>query len=381
LVHLLLLLLNMVGVNQPQKANKNKKKNTGSTKPVSRSMRKQNNSNNVNSKKGAVAIPAFLSSVANPWRYPSAHVPDQATSNSGLCTSTAFYETSFSNANATTSTTHCFGFCLPPYPYYTQFSQTTAANITDVDTAGTNYWLPASNSVQASPLLVPNGAAVLGTTTPEYQRSKIRCTGISLSVTYEGTELQRAGKYIAALVPATGAGTTHITTGTVISLLGACIGQNVNDYAPAIVNVKNQASAYTECRISDTPFVCRWLPNGSPSYQLAAGPTPENYTVGAGAPALSPTVWNSPAGAAGLQAGQNVLVFLVVGDTTPTAVVNSNPYNISIKWNWEVIPDSTTSVAYTLRESPSSGMLLDKCLNAMQGMTVGIIPGNGSARV
>lgn len=341
-------------------------KKQGSRKNPSRSQKKRNN----------ILLPAFLGSVSNPWKFSPGHVPDQSTAASGCVTSTLYLNQSFSDSTAT-ATTHHFGFMLPPFPYFSYFASTGGvANLSDLTANGTQ-WLGLSGTPTSSPPAVPNLASITGQSLDFVQRSRMRSTGISVSVVYEGTELQRSGKYFAGLIPMSGVGTIVGTTGTQISLLGAAGGTTTTDSSPAFGNIRNQCVKSTEQRIGDGPFICRWLPSGSPSYQLAASGTPEAFTTTAGVPPTA-SCWNVAKGGPGVEGGQNALIFCVIGDQTSAASATSNPYTINIRWTWEVIPDNPQSVPYPLTPSPCDGKSLDACLNAFQGLTVGIMQGNGT---
>jgi len=357
--------------------------NKGSKKPTSRRQRKTNNQSRARvSPRGGVRIPALVGSLSNPWQYAPAHIPDQQTSNSGLVTSSLYLAQSFPDSTTgSSSSVHNFGFILPPYPWYTYFSGTNGVpNLTDLNPTGTLYNNP-SGTYAALPSAVPNIASILGQTTTLVQRSKIRCVGMSISAVYEGTELQRSGKYFAGLIPVTGTGTIVGGTGTVISLLGAAAGINGTDSSPAFQNIRNQCDRFTEQRIGDGPFVCRWLPSSVPTYQEAESNAPEVYQTSAGVGAGTASAWFQPPGAAGSQAGQNALFFAIVGDQTAAAGANSNPYTINIRWLWEVIPDQAVSVAYPIEPSPADAKLMDSCINMMSKLTVGMVQGNGKASV
>jgi hypothetical protein len=325
--------------------------------------------------------PAWCLSVADPWNAGPAHIPDSATTSSGLCHSTIFFRggaTQFS----TTSTSHSFGFFLPPIPYFTFLSSyNTSSDVTDIANAGTAYWNWSTGASISAPFAVPNINSILGTTNPGTMRSRIRCVGLSIQAIYEGTELQRAGKFIAALVPVTGQGQCIGTTGTVLSGIAAALGGTAGAVDFSIETIKQNAVKYTEQRITSAPFVARWLPAGAPTYQALAS-TPELYTTTAGVQPIvgAETFWSQPNGGPGLQAGQNALIFMVAGDTTSSTSLISNPYTFNIRWNWEVIPDEQYTVAYNLGKSVSNSVLLDSCLNSFQNLTVGIMAGNGSAR-
>lgn len=334
---------------------------------------------NRGSSKNTHFVPAWIASAGYPFTMAPAHVPDSNTSLSGLCTSTQIYRGSAVTSDGGTSTTHSFGFVLPPFPCYSTFSSNSGTGfLSDVDATGVNY-LNIFNNSSAAPITPSNMSAVLGTTSAQEGRTKIRCTAIGVRITYEGTELQRSGKIVSALCPVDGLGTVFAATGTKISLLGAVAGQLTTDIYVPPTGIQNNATSWSERRVSNKPFTARWFPAGSPTYQTVAS-TPEYYSASAGiAPLVGPTIWNASPGGTGNQAGQNALVVGVIGDTTANASSSSNPYTIELKWHWEVIPDQPISVAYSLSPSPSDAGLMDSCLNAFQNMSVSDESGNGSA--
>jgi len=326
-------------------------------------------------------IPSWALSASEPFTFDPTHIPDSCTTSSGLCPSYQDYRGSVYNNDGGDTTTHNFGFVIPPYPYYTTFSGNSAGLLSDLAGNGVGFNSPWNTlTATSTPSSIPNISAVLGTTNVNEKRSRIRCTGIAVRVTYEGTELNRSGKLIAALVPVTGEGSTIATTGTSLSLLGAVLGTGLNDVLQDPSRIKQQASSYSEQRIGNDPMVYRWFPGGTPTYQLAAA-APENYSVTAAttnAPLTS--VWRQPDGGVGTQGGQNVLVVAIIGDQTAISQAGSNPYSVSIKWMWEVIPDDPYTVGYSLSCSPANGIVLDECLNIFQNLSVAERPGNGSAR-
>lgn len=327
-------------------------------------------------------IPAILYSVQHPFTSPSSHYPDANTADSGLATSILELRGSpYPNNAGYSSTTHSFGFVLPPYPNFTYLAQLASDSnlLTDLNNTGTAYvlpWVGTTGSSMSEPPRVPNMGALLGTTGVGLRRSKIRCTGIGIRIVYEGTELQRSGKVIAGLVPMNSPGRVTTTTGTRISAGAAALASVYNENISP-VDLKQQAVTYTEQRVSDTPVEFRWAPSGTPTYQLATE-TSDRFGTAAGVQPTQDTIWCSPANDYGCQSGQNALIVMVVGDTTPVARAVGNPFSVSIKWKWEVIPDDVTSVAYSLTSSPASSQLMDLTLNAFTKMTVGTQQGNGN---
>jgi hypothetical protein len=143
-------------------------------------------------------------------------------------------------------------------------------------------------------------------------------------------------------------------------------------------NLKRQAVKSFETRVSDKPFVVRWVPSKTPTYQAYPPLTDVSPVAGVDVtPTLSP--FFQPPGNPGVQSGQNVLIVAVEGDVVATPSTVGNPYTIDITWLWEVIPDDYDGVAYDCQPSTMSSMLLDKCINGFSAMTVSPSPGNGTA--
>lgn len=357
-------------------------------KPARNNNKQSKRSKNANKSKPKQAyVPAWGMCLARPWKFMPAHIPDNNTTLSGLCTSRQIIRGTVQNQDGAPSTTHSFGLVLPPYPYYTQFTSVGTAGATfgqicDLTPNGSAYTTFSGNTT--FPTAIPNSVAVLGTTSTLSEKSRIRCVGLSVKVIYEGTDLQRSGKFIAALAPATGLGSVT-GTGNRISALSAVLGTGANTvyFDPSVIFNNVAPDSYYETRVSNEPFTARWLPAGTPTYQLATSlPDPNFYTsttAGIDPPSTAITYWNAPAGGTGLQGGQNVLIVGVVGDTTGTSTVSSNPYTFEVIWHWEVIPDQPQSVAYPLSKSDANSVLLDKCLNGMQQLSVVDMSKNGTA--
>jgi len=349
---------------------------------------KQTNNNNNNNKKRtsfkldfnrnqttkSTLIPAWVYSVAAPWERQSAHVPDSAVAPSGVCTSHVQFTGAINSVNA--SNTHQFGLVLPAYPAYT-FLQDFGTYLSDVDTTGVNFITPFSTSTQAGPLQPPNVASVLGTTVANGNRSRIRCTGIGVTIVYQGSELNRSGKFSVGTVPMNSYGNVLASTGTKVSAAAAALSNGANSVAFTPADLRTQSTKYFEQRNSDQPLSVRWIPQGAPTYQLC-GPL-GYYVQGAGSDPTAPTLWCNDAGGPGVQSGQSALVIMMTGDYTTSSATTGNVYTVDIYWNWEVIPDVVESVAYTLTPSPSSAPILDKALNIFQSMTLSALEGNGQS--
>jgi len=308
----------------------------------------------------------FLLSVVDPFNEPSAHIPDDRSTDSGLVTSKLSFTSAFSAVGGT-STSHSFGFILPPYPYYACLIESSAGNGTLTDVSSVSGVWYNQSSTSTNPLSVPNLTAILGDpNTP----ARVRCVGIGLRVIYEGSEMNRSGKYVAGLCPADYL--AKPTSGTVNAL--SCLSTLAGSTTASVATVRGLMTRVKEERIGDVPFECRWVPAGVPAYQVTAA----TWTGGAAAAGVVSTSTGSPVsslwcqemGGPGAEIGQNALVFLVEGDNTSSALVSSNVYSFELIWHWEVIPSSKPTVSYDLTPSPADPMRLAQAINVMSQVSV-----------
>jgi len=200
-----------------------------------------------------------------------------------------------------------------------------------------------------------------------------------------GTELNRSGRYIAALLPINAMDFVVATTGTKLSAFGPVNGSSTI----TSTQVLNAAEKYTEARITDTPFEAHWLPRGAPKYQNFSGingitvvsssslndfsstvdGTP-TVTVSVAGSTGAPNAWNSANTDNGCELGQYAMVVMFDGDTTATATNTSNIYSFEICWNWEAIPRDPTTVSYSLTPSIADLVGYGKAMNAIEAAAV-----------
>lgn len=309
--------------------------------------------------------------VVDPFGMGNCHIPDVVTQPSGLVQSLLNIRTSF-NALTGTAATHAGGMVIYPYPYYGYLGETSAGNnvLTDLSNA---------TGTTTSALRVPNYNSLAP------QLCHIRMVSCGIRITYEGTELNRAGRYIAALLPIQSMDAVLATTGTQLSALGPINGTTT--ITPT--QILNSAEKYAEVRISDGAFEAHWLPRGQVQYKNFSGTNLLTVTSGGnlndysgnvdGQPGTAvsvagsvggPNPWNSVNTEYGSEVGQYALVVIFDGDTTSSAVSTSNVFGVEIIWNWEVIPRDPTAVAYQLTPSIADVNDLYNSLNFIESASI-----------
>lgn len=220
-----------------------------------------------------------------------------------------------------------------------------------MNATGTNLAIGTGGAVPNAAALVPDGG-------------RVRCVSMAMRVTYEGTELNRGGRYYAGLCPIQHPARTNPDTGVQLSALSTLCG-TCNPYMGAMkMCMTNMVTA----RVLDGVFECRWFPNGVPTYQSASMQSAEWPPISTTTPTYPAPVsaWNTPYGGAGVQSGQNALVFMLENDVVASPAPTGNTYQIEVIWHWEVIPATPTFVAYDLTPSTSNYAALQTALNAVQ---------------
>jgi hypothetical protein len=287
-----------------------------------------------------------------PFHHASCHIPDDRTMVSGTVSSRQFL--SFTPTMlAGTSSTHQGGMMFYPHPAYTMFE------INEATAGGTISALLANGDFTITPS-VANIASIV----PANSSSTMRLVSMGLRLTYEGTELNRAGKIFAGTVPITFPSTTTTKGSTPFHFepLSPLLGTAT----PTSSQLKNAIQLLSTSRVTDREFEINWVPSGVPTYQAvsnASGIYTESLSTSA--TVNSNNVFTTAPGGLGSQTGQNVLMFWIEGDTTTTAAADGNTYNLEVIWHWEVIPSSPLSVAYDLTHSPSNFPELQAALNTM----------------
>lgn len=286
--------------------------------------------------------------------------PDDRTSYSGVVTSKQILTVNPAMFNGGPTTTHNWGVLIYPsmdVPAF-QLYHDASGTLQDVNVTGTGYnqaFFPANRSaVRASPGL-------------------LRCTGIGARIVYEGTELQRAGRYIAGTMRASSTPVVVPGTGTRLSPLSSLV--STGNWFSQPGDLEQEMLYVTSGRVSDGVFDCVWRPSKVPQYMSlpVQEPFPTNFTTAAGvSPGIGEsTMLSSPIGLAGMEAEQAALVLLIEGDQTPVASATGNTYKLEIVWHWEHVPQNPLKTVITLTPSPYDPQALAAILNRLHTMPTG----------
>lgn len=306
----------------------------------------------------------WLESVYTPFSCAPAHIPDERTSSSGLVTSRILRNTSnVTSLSGSSATTHNFGFLVQPHlsaGVYDLWETTGGSGtLTDINAAGTS-WVLQTNWANLDAVMGAAGNV-----------AKYRSTAIGVRVTYLGTELQRAGRVVAGLLPIAAAASTVAATGTKLSSFST----SGLTYSATVATITKSLEYMSEARISDGVFEYHWVPSAMPSYQTAAGSTGTTTnlltTTTSGGNSVVPSFFNGPAGGGNVEGGQYMLMLFVEGDTTATSTANTNAYDIEFIMHGEVIPQSVYSVAYNMSPSPYDVAELQASINALASLPTG----------
>lgn len=245
-------------------------------------------------------------------------------------------------------------FIVRPRPWYhiVKCAETTSGTgvITDIASGGGFEGTVNTNAVTQ---FWPNGGA-----------SMVRCVAVGVTVTYLGTELNRAGRVTAGLVPASKPASPR-TGDTTLSCLSTMF-----PYTPATmgvdVNVVRDAMQLSHTqRISDDDLKLVWKPAGVPPYQEMNGIT----LVSSTGPGNECEFFNNP-GQNGQEAGAMNLVVLIENDYVTTPSTAGNRYQVRVDAHWELVPSSQFAVLYSLTPSPFSTAQLQDALNTIDRSTV-----------
>lgn len=313
--------------------------------------RKSNNARSISESQYDAAC--YARCLITPFNSPPCHIPDPDVSPSGTISSHYTQTTAYAAA-AGTSTTHSFGFILAPYAQNSLalLLETSAGNSTlsDINPAGT-----ARNGGTSAPNITSFG--LIG--------FRHRLTGAGIRIIYEGTELNRSGRIFGGNLPIAFAASGVASTGTQLSALSTLV-----DAPTATTSALRQAmSDVFEIRNpSEKVTEFYWKPSAVPHYQPFGNNTVSTTTAGAAVPVSS---FSAPTGSQGAEAGQNALVVVVDGDTTPSATIITNTYTVEVVWHWEIVPDNLQAVAYDVSPSHSHAAALDMAFNAMAVAPVG----------
>jgi len=311
-------------------------------------------------------VPECLASLVSPFDVAGAKWPDDTTSNSGTAVSRQYLRQTFTALTAT-SNTHAGGILMVPHPIIgaINLNETSAGNgiLSDLNVLGTTY----------SQVVIPNRAALLGGAD-----CTIRCTGMGIRVTYEGTELNRSGRIVAGMLSNSGIPGVLPATGTKYSFLSAVTDAGSTAIQASTSLIRTSMTECTEARLSDGVFEAHWVPNGVPQYMTddtavtLVAPTYGPSVAGTAANATTVQGVRASPGQQGFQAGQNSLCMFFEGDTTSGAAGNySNVFDIDLVWHWEIVPGIPNSVPYDLGPSPYLPTELAMVINHMQTQPIG----------
>lgn len=304
----------------------------------------------------------WLESLHMPFSCGPFQIPDDRTSASGVTTSRAYYRAAASTRTGT-STTHNTGWIVPPMLtagiYQLQTVSAGSSQLSDLNAAGTAF---VNNINWANQDSIVGGSSAV---------ARGRTTAMGLRVTYEGTELNRSGKYVAGLVPITYTASTAPTTGTQLSPLST-LGKTIE---PTLQQLYQLLEFRAEARVSDGVFEYAWQPAGVPNYQLCSGTDdvgnlPSTTTGGL---SVSPSFYNSASGSAGVESGQYMMVFWIEGDTTSSAQSTGNVFAYEFIQHNEIIPSDLYSVAYNLKPSVYDMFAMQTALNTIETLPQGSI--------
>jgi hypothetical protein len=320
------------------------------------------------SKAGAPANNSYAMCVLRPFENPPKHIPDMSTQPAGLVPSYLNARYSFTSVTGT-SNSHAGGLVLYPYPVYAGVQETSAGNAVLTDFPNSIGTLTNFNKVPNSASMSPN-------------LTDIRLVSCVVRVTYEGTELNRSGRYIAALLKINPSDSVVATTGNQLS----CFGPLAAATSMSTTAILNGAYKYTTARIVDGTFEAHWEPNGAPRYQHYAD-TFSNVLSGTSLSTTggdnvfgvqtsvagttgAPNAWNSAGTNMGAEVGQYALIVIFEGDTTTAASNVSNLFAFEVKWEWECVPRNPTAVSYTLEPSLADAVSLSRALNLIEAAPV-----------
>jgi hypothetical protein len=315
-------------------------------------------------KKKMQKMSKYLLSMRNPFAGIYAHIPDDNTSLSGLCTSVYNVRGGYQAADGVNAVNHSFGVIMSPYPgcAYTLFQQLNAGSAVMTDNGSTG--------TSSSYYSVQNATSLFGGGTLS---SRVRCVSMGIRVVYEGTELNRSGAIFAGLGSNVDPPLVKTTTGTQMSVLSTFTGQT----NPTLGTIRDSLTQVTQARIGDGAFEAHWKPAGVPSYQTYG--TLNESASGTAGLSYTRSLFFAPQGGAGCEATQNLLVVVVDNDTTSAAAQYSNNYSFEMIWNWEILPDDPAAVAYTLSASPMDMQALQTAINGIQTSKVASYKPAGSS--
>lgn len=321
-------------------------------------------------------VTAWTRSVVNPFESAPARVPDADTRPSGLVTSR--YHTRYQprNYDGSGSTTFAGGFLMRPYPSNWLLPLGTLGG----DVYPNYYTLNVNLNSGMEWVSAPNITSLIGnygsSSTPTAPMCLVRCVGMGIRITYEGTELQRAGSFVGVEVLNNNTATTFSTAdsgGVNYHYDPLSVYQTLSTSVQANTPSEwmNFATRSVRKRIDDNVFEMIWVPNGAPSYQQLNLSPPTSYYKTSTVGQLNPeTLYGSPKGMIGLDYGEGGILAMIEGDTIASTDTTGNYYSVDAVAHWEVIPHDVYSITYQVSQSPYVNAELEKALNTFANLRV-----------
>jgi len=312
------------------------------------------------------SVRGWAASLADPFGAPASHIPDFETNASGVITSRLKF-THAPSALSTSTTTHVGGFVVYPglHSHAVELVETSggAGYIQDLgDTAGTS----GLSNYHDIPNISGFGNAV-----------KLRMTSCGVKVTYSGTELSRGGEYFTGYLQTEYPASTVATTGTQLSPLSTLMGTSTTAKW-TVASLKANLKEYKVNRIGDETETFYWKPNGVPPYFRIA--TAGSYNASAtttGGTTVVNSLFAATTNSGGLPYGSNCLVILITGDTTASASLVGNYYDVEVISHWEAIPTNLDGVVYDLSPSLSDPKALSDAMNVCSASGDATLPSRG----
>lgn len=309
----------------------------------------------------------WISALSSALTASPCHIPDQETTGAATCFS---YQvgTFVPQMLGGTSATHTSAIFVAPHPQLAfglayQLNSSSAL-IDAINTAGTTTSWSA----------VPNLTSLTGGSTV-YYGGKVRCTGIEMCLTYEGTELNRSASIISGYTTIDRLPDVLATTGTV-DLLVSAIGNGSNN-GINVVDLKNALVRPQTYRMpSNGSLKFRWVPSGVPVYQPVNQANLVPFTGRTAGTSGTTSAFYCASNEVGLEAGASVMTILIENDTVSSAAALGNAYNYEIRWLWELIPDQPNAVMTPVTPSPAHQGQVDAALNYVATMPI-CVPVNG----
>lgn len=302
---------------------------------------------------------SWASLISNPFTGRTVGIPDDQTLLSGKVHTTQ-YVTYTPSQTTTTATTHNGGFVILPNPnglfFGLRMPQGNTTDLTDLTAAGTGW---------TQQLSAANIASLTGSGTV-----RARMVACGVRVVYQGTELNRAGKISAGVIPVTNpaSGNTTVVGAANLSPL-TTLGPGNADGSVSLATLKQSMQFFQEHRITDDSFETIWRPTGIPKYFGVVYSNWVEATTSTNGVATYESAFGCSVGRFGVPYGSSALLVLIENDTVSAAATTGNTYSVSIFAHWEVIPENPYSVAYPLTPSPFNPSALAAGVNAVGGVS------------